>query len=292
MKLLETHTVGRPVGNETMPMVAMKEYAVIVALDLETSDSVLDIVSKIAGIVDGVKIGVPTLLETGTAILSKVRDILDDKPLLVDLKIADIGFRSGTSWSGTNGKILEKLKGSGATHVTVHGFPGPWSIAEAVNIGNEIGLGILLLPLMSHVGADTFFSRPMDNAGFLKSCEDAGITPKISDDLPVRNVTDGILSLGEAIGVAGYIGPATRPDDLKCYRMFTDKPIWCPGFGRQDRLGRSLAKQFQDWADVVGPRSAAIVGSTIYGAKDSVGAAYEVISIRDSIKFVNHLTEP
>lgn len=275
-----------------MPLVTMKEYAVIAALDLDTSDSVLDIVSKIGGIVDGVKIGVPTLLESGTAILSRVRDLVDDKPVLVDLKIADIGFRSGTSWSGTNGKILAKLKGSGATHVTVHGFPGPWSIAEAVNIGNEIGLGILLLPLMSHVGADTFFSRPIDDAGFLKSCEHAGITPILYGHLPVRNVTDGILSLGEAIGVAGYIGPATRPDDLRCYRMFTDKPIWCPGFGRQDRLGRSLAKQFLDWADVVGPRSAAIVGSTIYGARDVVAAAYEVIQIRDSAKSTRHLTEP
>lgn len=291
MKLLETHTVELPVGNETKPVVTMKEYAVIAALDLETSNSVLGIVSKIAGIVDGVKIGVPTLLESGTGILSKVRDLMDDQLLLVDLKIADIGFRSGTSWSGTNGKILEKLRGSGATHVTVHGFPGPWSVAEAVHIGNEVGLGILLLPLMSHVGADIFFSRPIEASGFERSCIVAGINPNLSGDLPVRDVTDGILSLGETIGVAGYIGPATRPEDLRRYRMFTDKPIWCPGFGRQDRLGRSLAKQFQDWADVLGPRSAAIVGSTIYGARDAVAAAHEVIQIRDSIKSVRHLTE-
>jgi len=261
----------------------MKEFAVIAALDLETSDSVLNVASKIANAVDGIKIGVPTLLESGVCILGKIRELLYDKPLLVDLKIADIGFRSSKSWNGTNAKILAKLAGVGATHVTVHGFPGPSSINEAVGVGDELGIGILLLPMMSHVGAEIFFSRPLDAPQFQISCENSGINPNFVVEEHLKDVTDGILWLGEAVGVAGYIGPATRPEDLKRYRLVTQKPIWCPGFGRQDRLGRSLAVQFRDWADIVGPRSAAIVGSSIYNAQDPYAAANVMIDIRDSV---------
>jgi orotidine-5'-phosphate decarboxylase len=261
----------------------MREFAIIAALDLDTSDSVLAIAAKIAKTVDGIKIGVPILLESGTGIIARVRELLDDKPLLVDLKIADIGFRSPKSWDGTNAKILAKLRGCGASHVTVHGFPGPSSVAEAVGVGNEFGIGVLLLPMMSHVGAETFFSGPLDVSLFETSCKNSGIAPNSIIKRPLRDVTDGILALGEAIGVSGYIGPATRPENLKRYREFTQKPIWCPGFGRQDRLGRSLSRQFHDWANLVGPRSAAIVGSSIYKAHDPYAAATEMIEIRDAV---------
>ena len=261
----------------------MKKFAVIASLDLETSDAVINVSSKVARIVDGIKIGVPTLLESGTEILLRVRDILGDKPLLVDLKIADIGFRSSTSWNGTNAKILARLNQSGATHVTVHGFPGPSSVAEAVHVGDDYGIRVLLLPMMSHAGADTFFSRPLDKSRFRADCASCGIELDCDDVGEFRDVTEGILRLGEAIGAAGYIGPATRPDDLKRYRSITEKPIWCPGFGRQDRLGRSLARQLEDWASVVGPHSAAIVGSSIYGARDPEAAAQQITELRDSI---------
>jgi orotidine-5'-phosphate decarboxylase len=261
----------------------MKKFAVIASLDLETSDSVIDISSKIAPIIDGIKIGVPALIESGKEILLRVREILGDKPLLVDLKIADIGFKSSSSWNGTNAKILAGLNQSGATHVTVHGFPGPSSIAEAVHVGNDYGIKVLLLPMMSHVGADTFFSRPVEISRFRADCASCGIEIVSDDDGEFRDITEGILLLGEAIGVAGYIGPATRPEDLKRYRSITEKPIWCPGFGRQDRLGRSLAVQLADWAAIVGPNSAAIVGSSIYAARDPEAAAQQIIELRDSV---------
>ncbi|MGC8660292.1 MAG: orotidine 5'-phosphate decarboxylase / HUMPS family protein [Desulfomonilaceae bacterium] len=264
-------------------LVNMKQFAVIASLDLEGSDHVLDVASKIAGTVDGIKIGIPTILESGTVILGEIRKLLEDKPLLVDLKIADIGFRSKQTWQGTNSKILSKLAGSGASHVTVHGFPGPSSVAEAVSAGKDVGIGILLLPMMSHVGADSFFSGQMNISKFEESCEKSGVKLNTSSKLSLKDVTDGVLALGEAVGVDGYIGPATNPQDLLRYRIFTKKPIWCPGFGRQDRLGRTLAEQFGDWAATVGPQSAAIVGSLIYNAPDPCAAANMVIQTRDSV---------
>jgi len=76
----------------------MKDFAIIASLDLDTAKDVLSVTSKIAPNVEGVKIGVPTLLERGVGFLQEIRSFLDSKPLLVDLKIADIGFRSATSW--------------------------------------------------------------------------------------------------------------------------------------------------------------------------------------------------
>ena len=260
----------------------MKNYAVILAADLASSQEVLDVVKQVGRIVDGVKIGVPTILETGTAIIGRIREIIGDRPLLVDLKIADIGFLTSEGrWEGTNGKIIRGLSGTGATHVTVHGFPGPLSVGEAADQARSAGMGVLLLPLMSHAGAELFFSRELSGSQVREATLGSGLDVAFPPDPACTDVTDGILALGEALDVEGYIGPATRPDDLKRYRAKTAKPIWCPGFGRQDRLGRNLEEQFREWASIVGPQSAAIVGSAIFRAPDPARAAGEIAEYRD-----------
>ncbi len=109
----------------------------------------------------------------------------------------------------------------------------------------------------------------------------AGLEVHIPDHLPCRDITEGILLLGEALDADGYIGPATRPLDLQRFRSITERRIWCPGFGRQDREGRSLNEQFRQWAAVVGPVSAAIVGSTIFNAQDPEDAARQIVDVRD-----------
>jgi orotidine 5'-phosphate decarboxylase subfamily 1 len=260
----------------------MRDYAIVVAADLPTADDVLSLVRKVGPIVDGVKVGVPTLLEAGVTILRRIRDLIEEKPLLVDLKIADIGFLNNDTWQGTNGKIVRSLGNSGVTHVTVHGFPGPVSAAEAVHTARELNIGVLLLPVMSHAGARLFFSRPLSRSDVMYSTVKAGLDLSFEESVQCTDVTEGILLLGEALDVAGYIGPATRPVELERYRAMTRKSIWCPGFGRQDRLGRNLTEQFVQWAKIVGRSSAAIVGSTIVNATDPEAAAREVIAIRDA----------
>ncbi len=260
----------------------MRDYGIILAADLPSAEAVISMAGSVGKIVDGFKIGVATLLESGVGILGRVRDLIEDRPLLVDLKVADIGLRSGKGWDGTNAKIIRSLAGSGATHVTVHGFPGPVSVAEAKAAGDDAGVGILLLPLMSHPGASLFFGRPVERGRVLEETLRSGLAPAFPEHTPCADVTGAILMLGEAFGVEGYIGPATRPDDLRRYRNATRKPIWCPGFGRQDRLGRSLEDQIRAWAAIVGPASAAIVGSAIFGAPDPVAAATEIVDMRDN----------
>lgn len=259
----------------------MRHYAIVLAADLPTADEVLSIVKEVGTIVDAVKVGEATVLEAGKDILGRIRDVIQDAPLLVDLKVADIGFRTDGAWQGTNAKIIKGLANSGVTHVTVHGFPGPVSVAEAVATAREVGIGVLLLPLMSHAGAGLFFSRPLDYSSLTYSTIKAGLDVHFPEEQLCRDVTEGILVMGEALDVDGYIGPATRPQDLERYRSITQRPIWCPGFGRQDRQGRSLEEQFRQWAAIVGPASAAIVGSAIFNAADPVAAAKEIMGMRD-----------
>ncbi len=259
----------------------MRNYAIILAADLPTADEVLSAVKQVGTIVDGIKVGVATLLEAGKDILGRIRDVMHDGPLLVDLKVADIGFLANGSWQGTNAKIIKSLENSGATHVTVHGFPGPISIAEATATAREAGIGVLLLPLMSHAGAGLFFSRPLDYSSLTYATIKAGMDIHFPEERLCRDVTEGILVIGEALDVDGYIGPATRPLDLERYRSMTQRRLWCPGFGRQDRQGRNLEEQFKEWADIVGPCSAAIVGSAIFNAADPVAAAVEIMGMRD-----------
>jgi orotidine 5'-phosphate decarboxylase subfamily 1 len=259
----------------------MRDYAIVLAADLPTADEVLTVVKEVGAIVDGVKIGVATLLEAGKDVLGRIREAVQDDPLLVDLKVADIGFLVNGEWQGTNSKIIKSLEKSGASHVTVHGFPGPVSVAEAVSTAHEAGIGALLLPLMSHAGAGLFFSRPLDSSSLTDAAIKAEMDVHFPEDLPCHDVTEGILLMGEAFDVDGYIGPATRPLDLQRYRSMTRRRIWCPGFGRQDRQGRNLEEQFRQWAAIVGPSSAAIVGSAIFNAKDPVAAAREIVEMRD-----------
>jgi len=261
----------------------MKNYAIILAADLPTAAEVLSVVKQVGRVVDGVKIGVPTLLEAGAGILAQIREEIGSAPLLVDLKISDIGYRSDLGWQGTNAKIIAKLENTGATHVTVHGFPGPVSVAEAVDTARDAEIGVLLLPLMSHAAARLFFSCSVTRSDLLYTSQKASLELPLDSGLQCEDVTEGILLLGEALAVEGYIGPATRPQDLLRYRRITERPIWCPGFGRQDRQGRTLEEQFRQWAQIVGPASAAIVGSLIFNAADRVAAAREVVDLRDKV---------
>ncbi|MBM4327192.1 MAG: orotidine 5'-phosphate decarboxylase [Deltaproteobacteria bacterium] len=259
----------------------MREYAIILAADLPTPEDVFTVVREVGTIVDGIKVGAATLLQKGARAIAEIREIVGDRPILIDLKIADIGFYSSGGWDGTNAKILHALQGQGASHVTVHGFPGPVSVAEAVASARDAGIGVLLLPLMSHAGASLFFGSRVEIATLAEQVFEAGLQLAFPADRPCRDVTEAILLMGEALHVEGYVGPATRPDDLRRYRTMTDKPIWCPGFGRQDRFGRSLEEQFKEWAAIVGPQSAAIVGSAIFKADDPAGAASAIMDMRD-----------
>ncbi len=260
----------------------MKRYAIIFAADLPDAQSLLNSVKAVANIVDGVKIGVPSIIKEGATIIERINELIENKPILIDLKIADIGFKSPNGWEGANWKIIRALENTPASHVTVHGFPGPASMVESIAASNDYGLQALILPLMSHQSAGLFFQGMVTSKRIISECASIGISIE-SIEKPEMEITEAIIFLADKLGASGFIGPATRPDDLKRYRELSSLPVWAPGFGRQDRLGRSMDEQFRQWAQILGPDSAAIVGSTIFKAKDMARAAQEIIEIRDMI---------
>ncbi len=79
----------------------MRPYAIILALDLPSSDEVLSCAKEVGDIIDGIKVGVTTLLESGINILGRLRGCIGDKPLLVDLQNSGhrVHFRRRLEWN-------------------------------------------------------------------------------------------------------------------------------------------------------------------------------------------------
>ncbi|MBW2146223.1 MAG: orotidine 5'-phosphate decarboxylase [Deltaproteobacteria bacterium] len=255
----------------------MIDYALVLANDLTDPDAMLRVCRLAAPHIDGVKIGITSSMVPGAAIFRRVRELMEDKPILADFKVGDISFpaQDGT-FGGTNARIIETLMHWGADYVTVHAFPGWSSMQEALWAAHRAGGKALVLPFMTHPGADLFFGMPLNKRHTIDSLERTGI-PKAAEVVSdCSTVSELILALGERMGVDGFIGPGNQPEILQAYRSRTSKEIWSPGFGRQDRRGRDLSEQFRHWARSVGPRSAAIVGSIIYNDPSPAEAAHGI----------------
>ena len=269
-------------------MKALREYGLVLAIDSKSRDETLGLVASLGPMVDGIKIGVPTLLTNGSSIVGRIRDLFDG-PLVADLKVADIGFRpkESGSWSGTNRSIVEAALGAGIGYVICHTIVGTSSIEECVATAHSMGGKVLTLPYMTHKGAGLFFDHPVDMhyvSGWLEELE----LPSVRDamqSLAERKkseqgwrtwsltLSDLVLLLGEALGVDGYIGPANRIEVLRDYRKVTSRLVMATGVGRQ---GGSLAEVYSS----LGKNSAAIVGHAIYDQPDPVAACEEYLAER------------
>ena len=273
-------------------MVGIADYALILANDLQTEEEVLALIAQTIPHLDGVKIGITSTMTEGLQVVRSARTLVGDKPLFVDYKVADIGHQNPSGdWQGTNAKIVGKLAEAGATHITVHGILGFASLEEGVNAAREKGAEVLTLPYMTHKGAGMFFQLPLryEQREHIKDTAIAyGLNPSKPENTTfyqglenARTVSDVILLMGERFDVGGYIGPANNLAVLRSYRDFTEKRIWCPGFGRQG--AGDLETQIRTWAPLVGPNSAMIVGSEIYKAQDPARAAREIRALRDKV---------
>jgi len=256
------------------------EYGLIFSDDDTSPEKALNIAKRISPYMDAIKLNL-----TNTAIdfqlVSRVKETTD-KPVIVDLKVADIGFWNGktTSWEGTDAQIIKTFVNAGADYVTCHTFPGTSSIQECVEVAHSIGGRILTLPYMSGRGGELFFGQPIH----------LGYTNRILRELDIPfdtgrlyTISDLILTLGEYFEVDGYIGPANNLQVLTRYRALTQRPIYGPGIGRQATGDLPLREQLEQFYRICGRRSAAIIGSAIYNVPDPVKAAEEFRIWRDDI---------
>lgn len=275
----------------------MRDYALILANDVQVPATMLSITRDAKPHLDGVKIGITSSMKPGTGIFKEVREIMGvedpDKFVIADYKVADVGFKNREGeWEGTNAKIIEGLADEGVDYVICHTFPALSSIQECVEVGHKHGVGILTLPSMTNKGAQLFFGMPLgleQRSHIMEELEAYGIGHDDNEVLyrwveKANTISDAISILGHHFGVDGYIGPANKLNVLERYRKFIgDDRIWSPGFGRQDTEGRSLEQQVEGWARIVGPNSSMIVGSLIYRAESPREAAKEVMETRDRV---------
>jgi orotidine-5'-phosphate decarboxylase len=249
---------------------------------------------ELAPLIDGIKVGVPLLLRGGAAFIRQIKRA-SNRPIIADLKVADIGFpgagRSGPPmWSGTNAQIIESTVRAGADYVTCHTLVGTASIEECVEVAHALGGRVLTLPYMTHDGASLFFDQPIDVDATLQNLERLGIhaaarrlstlrARKVKERgwrLRFPTISDLIFLLGETYGVDGYIGPANVPTALQDYRKLTTKDVFATGIGRQ---GGRLADVYR----LLGPHSAGIVGHLILEAPDPLAAVQRLHIERNTV---------
>jgi orotidine-5'-phosphate decarboxylase len=238
-------------------------YGLILADDVLDPEKALEVAKVAAPYMDATKLSVANSLKN-LGLISKVKEATK-KPVIVDFKVADIGFlnEKNKEWEGTNGKTVSTLIDAGADYVTCQTFPGTSSIQECVEVAHSLGGKILTLPYMTHRGADVFFDQPINLFYTKEKLEELGIAVDVKR---CDTISDLILVLGEYFKVDGYIGPANNPKKLSRYRQFTAKTIDGPGIGRQVIGDLTPQKQLKIFYDTCKEDSGAIIGSAIYGS--------------------------
>ena len=251
-------------------------YGLILANDLIKPEEALKVSKAVAPYVDGIKIGITTILDKGISLIRETKS-LTGKLIVADFKVADIGFwnKEKNAWEGTNAKIVEKVIEAGAEYVISHSIIGISSIQECIEVAHSRGGKVLTLPYMTHRGAQLFFGHPLNLEYISNVLKEYGISPPESKLKICRTISDAILVLGDYLGLDGFIGPANNTNILREYRKLTDKGIFGPGIGRQATSNLTPKDQLECFYKICGEKSAAIIGSAIYAAPNPAGAARE-----------------
>lgn len=83
-----------------------------IALDLWEENEACELARRLAPYADILEIGTPLLLSFGLPIVSKIREIVGEKPLFVDAKIVDAGEKEAEAVFQSGGDIVSVLGGA------------------------------------------------------------------------------------------------------------------------------------------------------------------------------------
>lgn len=171
---------------------------IIPALDITSSEKVLQLLKDISGQINTVKIGYPLVLSKGLESISAIKEKFGYN-IIADFKVADI--------PETNQKIADLTFSAGADALIVHGFMGRDSVQACLDVAQKHDKDIFLLTEMSHPGAELFMQ-------------------KISLD---------IARMGVDMGIKNFVAPSTKLDRLEKIRKVVgeDSFIISPGVGVQ-----------------------------------------------------------
>lgn len=170
----------------------------ILALDVMSEKSAIEICSQLTEHIDTIKIGYPLTLAEGLSIIKTLKDKFNFK-VICDYKVADI--------DSTNSKICNQTFKAGADAIICHGFVGSDSVQACFNSAKKYGKELFLLTEMSHPGAKEFLQKNANE----------------------------IAQMGVNMNIKNYVAPATRLDRLSEIKNIVgnDAYIISPGVGKQ-----------------------------------------------------------
>jgi len=157
------------------------------------------LVESIDEYVDAYKVGIPFLLKHGKRGIRELRRVTG-KPIIADLKLADIG--------DVMSKTVMHLAGTGVSKVIAHAFIGYRDGIEVLSkTTRSLGMDLILVVSMSHRGSEEFIDRHLEE----------------------------LLWLALRVRAEGVVAPATRPSVIKYIResVGDQLKIYSPGIGVQ-----------------------------------------------------------
>jgi orotidine-5'-phosphate decarboxylase len=186
-----------------------KKTRLILALDVLSRETALDLASSIGGSFDAIKVGHPLILAAGLGI---VREISASVPVIADLKVADI--------PNTNKLICRQALQAGASGIIAHAFPGRDSLEACQEAAESFGAELFVVTEMSHPGAGQFMAP----------------------------LAEEMARLAVEVGASGVVAPATRPERIRIIRSIVgERIIISPGVGAQGGTPAEALKAGADY---------------------------------------------
>jgi orotidine-5'-phosphate decarboxylase len=167
-----------------------KHNPIIIALDVETADAALTLISKIGPRVDFYKVGLELYAAAGMEIVRRLTG--EGKQVFLDLKMYDI--------PETVSRAAARVAETGVRFLTVHAVSSVMRAAVAARAGTR--LQILAVTVLTSFGAED-----MEDLGYDASV--AGLVERRARKAAEIGVDGIVASPLEAAGVRRIVGPGT-----------------------------------------------------------------------------------
>ena len=227
----------------------------LVALDVDSGTSAINLVKKLRGLVGGFKVGSRLFTIEGPDFVKKLVD--SGNRVFLDLKFHDI--------PNTVKQAVEAATWTGAWMINVHISGGTSMMQAAINAGKS-------------AATDSSYPRPLLVGVTMLTSVDEQTLKQIGIDRPLREHVLTLAKLAKDTGLDGVVASPQETADIRkaCGQEFT---IVTPGI-----RGSSAGKNNHDQARTMGPAQAIkagadyiVVGRPIIAASDPCAAAQTIV---------------
>jgi orotidine-5'-phosphate decarboxylase len=186
-----------------------------VAIDEKDEARALAIARAVRGTADVVKVGYPTVLANGLAIVKRLASE-SGAPVICDFKIADIPPIAAS--------VAEAALEAGASGVIAHAFVGSDTLRAVAEVAHKHGALAIAVVEMSHEGGKEF----------------------------TQPAAEAMLKAALAAGMDGIVAPATRPERIKALKAGAGSKllVFSPGAGAQGGSPEAAARAGADFVIV------------------------------------------